>query len=185
MVERRKIFSSSQVESSKSESDAFTELPKEIREVFENTGYGCLAAETDIGVVHLCHAADNDIERFAAKPMLYQWQLIEMPTAPLLRFVVAILDQPQNPYRFESFLNIADETQSNILVQLARQDKLHLAFYGDDLSHHFTTTLEPSPQQWRQLDELVWRASQHWHGIPPEQRDFDQAKALFMNELLL
>jgi hypothetical protein len=29
-----------------------------IRAVFERTGYGCLAAETNVGVVHICHAAD-------------------------------------------------------------------------------------------------------------------------------
>jgi hypothetical protein len=35
------------------------ELPEEIRQVFEGFGYGCLAAETNIGVVHICHAADG------------------------------------------------------------------------------------------------------------------------------
>jgi hypothetical protein len=75
------------------------ELPDEIREVFEKTGYGCLAAETNIGVVHVCHAADADIEGFADKPVAYQWQLINMPTAPLLRLQIDILDQPDTPYR--------------------------------------------------------------------------------------
>jgi hypothetical protein len=32
------------------------ELPGEIREVFEGFGHGCLAAETNAGVVHVCHA---------------------------------------------------------------------------------------------------------------------------------
>jgi hypothetical protein len=31
-------------------------LPGQIREVFERTGYGCLAAEANAGVVHVCHA---------------------------------------------------------------------------------------------------------------------------------
>ncbi|MGD8969609.1 MAG: hypothetical protein PVI07_19050 [Anaerolineae bacterium] len=30
-----------------------TELPEEIRRVFEEFGYVCLAAETNIGVVHI------------------------------------------------------------------------------------------------------------------------------------
>ena len=42
-----------------------TELPEAICTVFERTGYGCLAAETNIGIVHVCHAADKDIEGFA------------------------------------------------------------------------------------------------------------------------
>ena len=70
------------------------ELPEEIREVFERTGYGCLAAETNIGVVHVCHAAGGDIEGFADKPVLYQWQLIRMRTAPLIRLEMTILDHP-------------------------------------------------------------------------------------------
>jgi len=52
------------------------ELPGEIREVFERTGYGCLAAEANVGVVHVCHALDADVEDFAGKPVVCQWQLI-------------------------------------------------------------------------------------------------------------
>lgn len=59
------------------------ELPKEVSEVFDGFGFGCLAVESDVGVVHICHAADADIEGFANKPVLSQWQLIKMPTAPL------------------------------------------------------------------------------------------------------
>jgi len=57
-----------------------TELDHTLHEVFQRFGYGCLAVETDIGVVHICHAADADIESFADKPVQYQWQLIPMPT---------------------------------------------------------------------------------------------------------
>jgi hypothetical protein len=48
------------------------ELPQELREVFQGFGYGCLAVETDIGVAHICHAADAETgantaeQRFAA-----------------------------------------------------------------------------------------------------------------------
>jgi len=52
------------------------ELPGQIREVFERTGYGCLAAEANVGVVHVCHALDADVEDFAGKPVVCQWQLI-------------------------------------------------------------------------------------------------------------
>jgi hypothetical protein len=33
---------------------ASAELPRGIREAFERAGYGCLAAETSMGVVHIC-----------------------------------------------------------------------------------------------------------------------------------
>jgi hypothetical protein len=40
------------------------ELIPEVRQVFENSGYGPLAVETSVGVVHICHAPDTDIEGF-------------------------------------------------------------------------------------------------------------------------
>jgi len=36
-------------------------------QVFDSVGYGCLPAETNVGVVHVCHAADSDVEGFAGK----------------------------------------------------------------------------------------------------------------------
>ena len=160
------------------------ELPEEVRSVFRNSGYGCLALESDIGVVHVCHAADTDIASFSDKPVISQWQLIKMPSAPLIRLELTILDNPENPYRFESFLNLADEEQADILTELANQDQLYMAFYGDDLEYRFTKTIPHDLQQWQQLDELIMEAENHWSLIPPERRDFDQAKAAFMQRFI-
>jgi hypothetical protein len=136
-------------------------------------------AETNIGVLHVCHAADGDIEDFANKPVSYQWQLVKMPTAPLIRLELAILDRPANPYRFESFLNVVEEDQAKVLAQLAGQNRPYLALYSDDLSHCFTKIVSHDRQQWQYLDELVAEALDHSHQIPPEQRDFAKAKAEF------
>jgi hypothetical protein len=70
-----------------------------------------------------------------------------MPAAPLIRLELAILDNPFNPYKFESFLNVAQEDQARVLVQLVNQDRLYLAFYGDDLSHRFTKIVNHDKQQ--------------------------------------
>ena len=156
------------------------ELPGAIREVLENFGYGCLAVEADIGVVHVCHAADSDIDGFANKPVISRWQLIEMPTAPLIRLELVLLDRPGNPFRFESFLNVAEEDQANVLAQLANQERLYLAFYGDDLGYRFTKIISHDKQQWQQIDELTMEANEYWNKIPTERRDFDQAKAEFL-----
>lgn len=161
-----------------------SELPAEIRDVFERFGHGCLAVETNVGVSHICHATDTDIEAFRNKPVWKQWQLIKMPTAPLIRLELVILDDPTNPYKFESFLNIADEEQGQILAQLANQDELYLAFYGDDLRYRYTKVIEHDKQQWQQLDELVDEANRHWDSIPTEQQDFDLAKAEFIRRYI-
>jgi len=160
------------------------ELPAEIREVFEWTGYGCLPVESNIGVVHVCHASDADIEGFTDKPVWSQWQLILTPSAPLIRLELAIPDRPDNPFRFESFLNVAEEDQARVLDQLANQDQLFMAFYGDDLGYRYAKVLPHSEQQWQQLDELMTKATDHWNGIPPERRDYDRAKAEFMSKYI-
>jgi hypothetical protein len=161
-----------------------TELPQEIREVFERTGYGCLAVETNIGVVHVCHTADRDIEGFVDKPVWSQWQLIAMPTAPLLRLALVVMDRPESPYQFESFLNIAEAGQAQTLARLTAQEKLFLAFYGDDLSYRFTKIIEHGEVLRQQLQELAGLALDYWNKLPPQQRDFDQAKATFMRRFI-
>lgn len=157
-----------------------TTLPPELREVFEDTGYGCLAAETSRGVMHICHASDGDIAGFVDKPAYARWQLIEMPTAPLVRLELLVCDDPANPYRFESFLNVAVPDQLATLAELAGQEELYMAFYGDDLTYRHTTVVPHGEQQWQRLDDIITRAELYWQGLPDERRNFDQAKAAYM-----
>jgi len=157
------------------------ELPEELRDVLKMTGYGCLAVEADIGIVHVCHAPDVDIAGFADQLVISCWQLIKMPTAPLIRLELAILDNPDSRFLFESFLNVADENQANILAQLAGQDNLYLAFYGDDLGYRNARVIPHDIQQWQLLDELTAEAARYWESLPPDNRDYDQAKAMFIN----
>ncbi len=161
------------------------ELPPELREVFERTGPGCIPSETNIGVVHVCHASDQDIDGFANQPAAYQWQLALMPTAPLLRLEVTIFDQPQNPYRFESFLNTGQEADTRIAEQLVSQEELYFAFHGEDFTHRFTKVMDHSEIQREQLQRLVDQADDHWAEIPEERRDFDLAKAAFQRHFPL
>lgn len=159
---------------------ASNELLPEVRQVFENAGYGALAVETNIGIVHVCHASDTDIRGFQDKPASYRWELIEMPTAPLVRLGVHIFDQPLTPFFFESFLNVGAADQLRMLTQLAGQDRLYLAFYGDDLEYRFTKTLPHDELQWQRLDEIIEQALVYWEQVPEAERDFDKAKAVFM-----
>ena len=93
---------------------------------------------------------------------------------------MAVLDSLANSFRFESFLNIADAQQARVLLKLTNQEKLHLAFYGDDLRLRFTKDVEHGPQQWQQLDELFEVAVEYWESLPSIRRDFDRAKAEFL-----
>jgi hypothetical protein len=91
-----------------------------------------------------------------------------------------VLDDPRNPFRFESFLNIADSDQVKCLTLLAQQDQLNLAFYGDELNYRFTKLVAHDERQQAQLADLAQRAADYWDALPTEQRDFDAAKAAFM-----
>ena len=169
----------------RSQIPAADELPREINQVFERTGYGSLAVETNAGVIHACHAADHDIIGFTDKPVRYQWQLLKMPTAPLIRLEVTIVDNPLNPYHFESFLNVGQEDQARVLSQLAGQDQLYLAFYGENLRYRYTKVVKHDEQQWQYLDDLVMQAADYLDTIPRDQQDFDQAKAAFYQRSML
>jgi len=156
------------------------DLPPAVREVFERSGYGCLAVESSRGIVHVCHASDEDIDNFVDKPVEARWDLIEMPTAPLVRLELLVYDNPRDPFCFESFLNVAAPEQLAVLAELAGQEELYLAFYGDDLTYRYTAVLPHGEQQWQRLDEIIGRAETYWASLSPEDRDFDRAKALYM-----
>ena len=160
------------------------ELPTEMKKVFEKIGYGCLALESDIGIVHICHAPDTEIDGFANKPVTSRWQLIKMSTAPLIRLEVKILDRPENPYRFESFLNVAEQDQKKVLTELANQDQLFLAFYGENLDFRFIKVIPHNKQQWQHIDEMTKEAFEYLSMIPPNQQNFDKAKAEFITRFV-
>jgi hypothetical protein len=75
------------------------ELPPAVREVFARSGYGCLAVESRRGIVHVCHAADEAIDNFVDQPVEARWDLIELPSAPLVRLELLVYDDPRDPYR--------------------------------------------------------------------------------------
>ena len=103
-----------------------------------------------------------------------------MPTAPLVRLELLVYDDPRDPFCFESFLNVAAPDQLAVLAELAGQEKLYMAFYGDDLTYRNTAVLPHGEQQWQRLDEIISRAETYWANLPEEARDFDRAKALYM-----
>lgn len=161
------------------------ELPPELQEAFAQTGFGCVATETSIGVVHVCYAADADIAGFGNKPVGYEWQGALLPTAPVLRLRAVIMDDPHNPYRFESFLQVGQEDDARLLDELTSQEQLYLAFYGENLTHRFTKVVVQSEEKREELARLVEAARAHWHSIPEGERDVEQAKAEFQRRFAL
>ncbi len=112
--------------------------------------------------------------------VIREWQLIKMPTAPLIRSIFFIIDNPDEPFRFESIFNISEDVEEKILMQLANQDRLYFAFYGDELNYRFTQVVPQDRKERQTIDMVVSQAQEYWNALPTEMRDFDKAKAEFI-----
>ena len=161
-------------------SEFWVGLPPALQEVFAEMGYGVIAVERDDhSVGFVTHAADADIKRFRHAPVLWQWELIPMPSAPLIRYRAEILDNPADPYRLEHFLNVADSEQARCLARLVNQPELTFDFFGDEYEYAFSKRIDHPQAQRERLQAIVRRAIEEYGSIPAAKRDFDRAKALF------
>ena len=160
-------------------------LPEEMQSVFKEHGYGCFASDRGDLITFITHAADGDIESFRRAEMLYRWELVEMPSAPLVRFQAVILDNPWSPYMFEHFLNVADPEQTAILARLAGQEQLCFDYYGTDYEYRYSKYLEHPAEMRGQLDELIARAIDYQSSLREEWRDFDLAKLEYQRRVPL
>ena len=154
-------------------------LPTHLQEVFERHGCGSLAVERGDTVSFVTHAPAGDIAHFHRTPVRWRWELIEVPTAPLIRFHAAILDDPASPYLLEHFLNVDDRGQARCLSRLVQQETLLFDFFDRDYEYAYSKQFPPPEEARQGLDAIVRRAIDWYGRVPPPQRNFDQAKAAF------
>ena len=127
----------------------------------------------------LAKASDEDVASFRGKaPIRTQWELGRFACGSVLRLHVAIFDRPDNPYRFETFLNVSDPDQLACGEQLLIQETLPLHFFDSQTEYVFTKMIASSHQQRKQLEGLIIQARQDQAHLG-ESWDFDQAKVLF------
>jgi hypothetical protein len=161
-------------------------LPSELQDVFEENGYGCLAVErTDGTVAFATHLPAEEMESLRDAPVVYDWQFVPMPMAPLIRFYAALLDDPYRPYQLEHFLNVGDPEQVRCLAQLIEQPTLSFDVYGQEYEYAYSKEIA-HPAALR--DRLAWLAhlAEEWEAdILTHARDFDRAKAQFQGHVPL
>ena len=164
----------------RSEFDMPNELPPEIREVFERSGYGCLAAESNRGIVHICHAPDRDIDGFRDRPVHANWQLIEMPTAPLIRLELIVHGQPLRslPLRVLPQRRRTGPAAGPDPAGRAGGVTPGLLWRRSQLPLHDHHRAQRAAVAAAGRDDH--RALAAWQQLPPAQRDYDLAKAAFM-----
>jgi hypothetical protein len=160
-------------------SEFWSGLSPALQAVFERTGAGCLAIERADLVAFAAHAQDADIAGFEGVSVRWHWEMVEMATAPLIRFRAAILDDPRDPYLFEHFLNIADKEQAHCLSRLVKQEEICFDFFGREYEYRFSKYLPQGEEMRAGLQRIVEQAIDSYGDIPAAQRDFDRAKAEF------
>ena len=127
----------------------------------------------------LAKATDEDVASFRGKvPIQTRWELGRFASGSVLRLVLTIFDQPDRPYTFETFINVASPEQRACVEQLLKQDKLHLHFF-DSRADYALTKVIGHPRHWYEhLKPLIVQAVQDRETIGLAW-DFEGAKALF------
>ncbi len=127
----------------------------------------------------LAKAAEADLAGFRGRvPIQCQWQLGRYACGSVLRLLVIIFDRPDNPYRFETFINVAAPEQQACVAQLVDQEQLHLHFFDSRTAYVFSKGLANPVRQRQQLTALLALADREREHLG-QVWDFDRAKALF------
>lgn len=127
----------------------------------------------------LAKATDQDIVGFRGNiPIQFYWELGRFACGSVLRFHLTIFDQPENPYRFETFINVAAPEQLACVMKLLAQETLLIHFFGRQTEYIFTKEINYPVMQRGELGELVRQALQDQEKLV-EDWDFNQAKTIF------
>ena len=111
-------------------------------------------------------------------PIELRHELYQHPTAPVIRIVLTLYDQPARPLAFETFINVDDPQQHADYASLADQPALHLLFYDEDLTHRLTKSVVHSTRD--RVPEVLAKADELFHAIPEDEFSFEIAKAAVM-----
>jgi hypothetical protein len=135
----------------------------------------CIPHATDHGTLFIVKVPQADIESVRGPvPIALTHELFEFPTAPVIRMVTTIYDQPSRPLSFESFLNVGEADQRETYAALTTQETTHLLFYDERLRHHLTKEVGGLDQA--RMGEVLRKAVALYEAIPEGVFNFDVAK---------
>jgi len=155
-------------------------LTPELAAFLQHQGpYACVTQATDRGTAYVIKAPASDIvSARGTVPIRVQHTLFDHQNAPVIQTVITIHDQPNQPMRLESFINVADESQRADFTALADQAELIMLFYDENLTHRLSKLVPTEVDD--SLAIILSRADELRAGIPTWQYDFDRAKAAVM-----
>jgi hypothetical protein len=154
-------------------------LPSELAEFLAGlhpTETVCLLHGADIGSLYVIKTPAAQIESLLGTfPIGLVHQIFAHPAAPVIRTLLTFHDQPTTSLRLETFTNIEDPDQHATFAALAEQEEIPLLFYDERLAHRLSKRLRNAAAT--QIPTILAEAARLLAAIPPEQRDFDRAKA--------
>jgi len=109
-------------------------------------------------------------------PILHSLFMFPMPTAPLICWVIELIDTPQDPLRVDAYLDILNADHAARLECLARQGvvPLHL-ICAQDPCRVVTKWITPPSN----VIQVSREAARYARCISPDRYNFDAAKAAF------
>jgi hypothetical protein len=155
---------------------AGSDLSPDLAAFLESQRLACLLIGTERGSGFVVKAPAVEIEGLrGTMPVLFRQELYRHRTAPVIRLLLRLYDQPPSTLAFESFVNVDDEEQRNDYGELARQDQVNLYFYDEALQHRLTKII---PNSLRADIPLVLGTALRLRArIANDRFDFDRAKA--------
>ncbi len=152
------------------------ELPEEMADFLREQEYACLLWATDQGTVFVAKAPAQEIESLRGNiPVHVRHELYDHPRSPVIRTVVTWYDQPDAPLALESFTNVSDPQQRDDYQDLARRGALTFLFYDQTLSHRLSKRVGNTDPE--TITRIATVAAELAARIPPDELDFDRAKA--------
>lgn len=159
-------------------------LPPEPADFLKDRPFACLLHGTDNGTVFIVKMPAHEINSVRGRvPIHLRHELYEHPTAPVIRTVLTIHDQPDRPLAIETFTNIEDEQQRSDFASLATQRDFLILFYDEALRHRLIKRVDYSPDEVTQ--QILPRAEEVLARIPKEKFDFEKAKRAVMERTTL
>jgi hypothetical protein len=161
------------------------ELPPELAERLRAEGpYAAVLWGTDHGTAYVVKVPGDELNQLPTRvPVRVQHELWNPPSAPVIRTVLHIHDQPQSPLALEVFTNPAEDDQRTDFVGLSTHEQTLLMFYDEHAEHRRTIVMAPTEPA--TVAMLLTQAEAALGGRTPTHEEFMQAKAAVMERTQL
>src|SRR5438034_526180 len=100
-------------------------LPEDLADFLVDKRFACLTHSTDRGTVLVIKAPGYEIASVRGRvPIAFRHELYQCPTAPVVRMLTVIYDQPKRPLKLETFINPSNPEQRADYRSLLKQEQL-------------------------------------------------------------